>query len=108
MNSKEVKQLFLKRERLMKRMVSLCGLIRGSVFNRYSTCTRPECSCHDGNRHGPRWYVVSTHDGCQKQHYIPNEQVDAVKQSVDKYAELMRLIDSVTTINLSLMRKQRL
>ena len=108
MNKKEIKRLLQNRERLIKRMMSLCRLIRGSVFKRYSTCSRPECSCQNGKRHGPRWYVASSQDGRQKQHYIPKEQVDAVKQGIDSYTELMRLIDNVTKINLSLMRKRSL
>jgi hypothetical protein len=101
---------YLKRERalLMERMVSLAQLMRGSVFCRFSTCSRPVCSCHQGKKHGPRSYIVIVERGRQRQHYIPNDQVAAARSSVKQYNELLKLVDRVTAINLKLMQQRGL
>ena len=83
---------------------SLIFLIRGSYFERFSTCSRPNCACHEGQRHGPRSYVAVTQGKRQRQHYVPKGQQDAVKLGVDQYHDLLEIMCQVTLINLELMR----
>lgn len=91
---------------IMEQLKGFAGLIRGSIFSRFSTCSRPSCSCHTGKRHGPRYYVVTTQGIRQRQHYIPNDQVGNVKRSIKKFNDLMALVDRLTAINLKLMRNR--
>lgn len=92
------------REKLLREMSSLIFLIRGSYFERFSTCSRPNCRCHQGQRHGPRSYVAVTEGKRQRQHYVPKGQQAAVKLGVDQYHRLLELMSRVTMINLELMR----
>jgi hypothetical protein len=95
--------LLRERAEVLTRIAELSDAMHGSVFSRYSTCSRPSCSCHQGNRHGPRSYFVFLEKGRQRQHYIPQDKVDVVQRGVKQYNELLRLIDQMTVINLKLL-----
>jgi hypothetical protein len=97
--------LYRQRKALLGELSRLSLLIRGSSFARFSTCSRPNCLCHRGQRHGPRSYVAVMRDGRQKQHYVPREQVQAVRQGVEQYQHLLKIVDELTAVNLQLMRK---
>lgn len=101
----KIKALHSERQQLLQELSSLSHLIRGSFFQRFSTCSRPNCNCHKGQRHGPRSYVAVTQDKTQKQHYIPKQQVDVIRDGVQQYHRLLEIVDRITAINLKLMRK---
>jgi hypothetical protein len=96
------------REKLLGEMSSLALLIRGSYFERFSTCSRPNCRCHEGQRHGPRGYLVVTEGKRQRQHYVPRSQEAAAQQAVEQYHRLLDVIARITAINLELMRRKAL
>jgi len=97
-----------KRQKLLKELSSLSLLIRGSYFERFSTCSRPDCACHKGNLHGPRSYVSVTQGKKQKQHYVPKQQVLTVQKGVQQYHRFWEILDRITKINLELMRGGKL
>jgi hypothetical protein len=97
-----------KRDKLLVEMSSLVYLIRGSYFERFSTCARPDCRCHQGHRHGPRAYVAVTEEKRQRQHYVPRAQEKAVQRGVAQYHRLLEIITEITAINLELMRQGQL
>lgn len=92
------------RQRLLTELSELTGLIRGSFFERYSTCSRPTCGCHQGQRHGPRGYVTVTVGGRKRQFYVPQNQTDAVLHGVGQYQRLIEIVDRISSLNLELMR----
>ena len=100
----EIKALLRERHGLLREMSKLSLMIRGSFFQRYSTCSRPDCACHRGKRHGPRHYVAVTQGKIQKQYYVPNVQAEAVREGVGQYQRMMRIADRLTEINLELMK----
>lgn len=100
----QIRALFRKRNRLLQELSALSSLIRGSYLERLSTCTRPECTCHQGERHGPRAYVVVTREQKQRQVYVPKAQVQAVRAGVRQYHRMLELADGISEINLELMR----
>jgi hypothetical protein len=97
-----------RRRKLLGEAASLWLLICGSSFERFSTCSRPQCGCHKGQRHGPRTYVAVTVQKVQKQHYVPKEQVEAVEKGIRQYHRLLEIVLDVTRINLELMRRNAL
>ena len=92
------------RTRLLRELSSLSGLLRGSLFERFSTCSRPTCRCHEGQPHGPRTYVAVTCGKRQRQHYVPQSQRGAAREGVRQFHRLRAIVDRVTAINLLLMR----
>ncbi len=94
------------RTRLLEELSTLSLLLRGSYLERFSTCSRPNCSCHQGKRHGPRRYVVITRDKAQRQIYVPQTQVDIVRAGIQQYHRLLEIVDRITAINLELMQRR--
>lgn len=92
------------RQRLLSELSSLTKLIRGSFFERFSTCARPACGCHRGERHGPRGYVTVKEGQRQRQYYVPQSQTEAVRHGIQQYHRLMEIVDRVSTINLERMQ----
>lgn len=92
------------REKLLQALSSLSMMIKGSIFQRYSTCTRANCVCHKGKPHGPRCYVSVAQKKTQKQYYVPKQQEDAVRDGVEQYHQMLAIVDRLTAINLELMR----
>jgi hypothetical protein len=105
---KNLNKLINQRSELLNQILSLSKVIRGTFFQRYSTCARPNCSCHKGQRHGPRSYVAVTVDKKQRQHYVQNDQVESVCEGIEQFHKLLDLMDAITKINIELMKGGRL
>jgi hypothetical protein len=101
---RKITALKRERRRLLDELPKLDRLLRGSFFERLSTCSRPSCPCHQGQRHGPRAYVAVTAERGQRQYYVPKSQLQAVRDGVGQYHRLLAIVDRVTAINLELMR----
>jgi hypothetical protein len=104
----EERQLRRRRQELLAELARLELAIRGCAFERYSVCSRPGCRCHRGEKHGPRCYVVVTAGKRQRQHYVPQAQVEAVQEGVRQSHRFLALLDALTAVNLALMRGGRL
>ncbi len=98
------KKLVARRRRLLQKLEALALLVHGSYLERFSTCSRKGCACHQGKKHGPRAYVVIHRDGRQRQVYVPQEQVAAVRKGLRQHEQALALLQQVTDINLKLMR----
>ena len=106
MSSKNIKKLKKEREKLLTELGKQSGLLHGSWFERYSICSRPNCKCHNGQKHGPRHYIIVNDHGTQKQKYVPNSQVNAARKGLRQYKHLQAIVDRITEINISLMREK--
>lgn len=100
----KVTELCAQRHGLLLELSTLCTLVHGSVFERFSVCSRPNCSCHDGDRHGPRTYLAVGSSSGQRQHYVPVSQMEAAREAVRQYDRLRRIVERITRINLELLR----
>ena len=108
LSDKQAASLRAERGQLLEELSRLSLLIHGSYFERYSTCSRTGCACHEGKRHGPRAYVALRSAGRPAQHYVRRSQVSAVQRGVEQYQRLLQVVDRITGINLELMRGGRL
>lgn len=108
LSSKHVNALRRERDQLLRELATYSSLIRGTYLERFSTCSRPNCACHQGHLHGPRIYVVVTREKKQRQIYVPQSQVDAVSAGIQQYQRLMKLLDRISAINLELMQGREL
>ncbi len=98
-------QLLQERDRLLAEMTSFSSLLHGSWVERFSTCSRPGCKCHQGKRHGPRRYLVVNVNGRQRQRYIPNSRVESALVGIRQDKRLREIVDRITAINLQLMKE---
>lgn len=97
-------KLIQKRQRLLEELAKLSLLLHASYLERFSTCVRPRCECHNGKKHGPRAYLAVYRDKKQRQVYVPQPERDAVKQGLRQYRKLEKIVQAITDINLRLMR----
>lgn len=105
MSTTHIRKLLKERAELLQELATLSQILRGSWVERYSTCSRPQCKCHQGERHGPRRYLVVNEKGHQRQKYVPNAQVDAVLDGIEQQRKLQEIVNQITSINLCLMRE---
>lgn len=92
------------RKRLLAEIATLSALFHGSFLERFSTCSRASCACHQGEQHGPRFYLVITQDKKQRQIYIPQAQIDTVRAGIEQHHRLLEIVDRITAINIELMQ----
>ncbi len=105
MSSKKTLTLLAERATLTEELSTLSHLLRGSWVERYSVCSRPGCKCHQGERHGPRHYLVINEDGRQRQKYVANSQADAALAGISQYHRSREIVERITQINLELIRE---
>lgn len=105
MSNNNISKLIESRTVLLTELATLTQMLHGSFLERYSVCSRKNCRCHTGKRHGPRCYVVVNINGKQKQKYIPITQVSAAKNGVYQYQRLQEIVEEITHINLKLIRE---
>ena len=107
MSNLNVKKLINERSQLLEELKSLTQILHGSWVERYSICSRKNCKCHKGERHGPRHYLVINENGRQRQKYIPNSLVDSTQKGVQQYQRVTGIIDRITCINLELIKERK-
>jgi len=105
MSNKTIKKLLNERTRLLTELGTLSHILHGSWVERFSVCSRSNCKCHKGQKHGPRHYLVINNDGKQRQKYIPISQVTAAQAGRAEYNRACEIIDRITNINIELMKE---
>jgi hypothetical protein len=105
MSSTSGKKLREQRAKLLAELATLSRLLHGSWVERYSVCSRPDCKCRSGERHGPRHYLVVNEAGRQRQKYVANSRVEAAMEGLDQYSRLREIVDRITQLNLALMKE---
>lgn len=103
--NKKTMSLGEQRDALLAEMASLRDLLNGSLVRRYSTCSRKDCACHSGRRHGPRLYLAVTGDGGQRQCYVPAACAARAAEGVAQGRRLRAIVREVTALNLRLLRE---
>jgi len=98
------KKLFEERARLLAELGTLSRLLHGSWVERYSVCSRENCKCRRGDRHGPRRYLVVNEAGRQRQKYVANAHVQVALEGIAQYRRLREIVDRITQINLTVMK----
>ena len=105
MQKENIKILQKERSRLLAELGALSQILHGSWIERYSVCSRKNCKCHHGERHGPRHYLVVNDSGRQRQKYVPNSCVSQALKGLAQYRRLQEIIDRLTHLNLTLMKE---
>ena len=63
-------------------------LLQGTVCTQYTRCSKPECHCRDGERHGPYYYRVWRDNGRVRKAYVKREDLAAVQAACALYHQL--------------------
>ena len=72
-------------------------LLRGTLSVRKNTCGKPNCRCARGEPH-LALYLVQSKGGKSRQLFIPREWEERVRQAVNNYQELQKLIEELSEL----------
>lgn len=82
-------------------------LLRGSLSIRTRKCGKASCHCAKGELHASL-YLVQSHDGKPRQLCIPKLWEPRVRQAVNDYQQLQRLIEEVSELEWKRMREKKM
>lgn len=86
-----------------------CGqwFLRGTLSPRSGKCGKPNCHCAKGALH-QSLYLVQSHDGKPRQICVPKLWQPRVRQAVNDYQQMQRLIEEVSELEWKrLMERKR-
>jgi len=81
-------------------------LLRGTLSIRVRKCGKPNCRCTQGQLHSSL-YLVQSHDGKPRQVCIPKRWEDRVRQAVNDYQQMQRLIEEVSELEWKRLREKK-
>ena len=80
--------------------------LRGTLSVRTRKCGKPNCRCASGAPHSSL-YLVQSHEGKARQVCIPKLWQDRVRQAVNNYQEMQRLIEEVSELEWKRLRENK-
>jgi hypothetical protein len=96
-----------RKARLLRTLTLPPQLIHGSVFERFLTCGHAACACHQGQKHGPFYYLNRClAQGRMSSVLLKSEaQMVQARQAVQAYRQFLEQVDQLSWINLELLRR---
>ena len=96
-----------RKARLLRSLKLPPHLIHASLLERFLTCGRPQCSCHQGHKHGPFFYLSRClAKGRMSSLLLKSDaQITQARQAVQAYRQLLEALDQLSWINLELLRR---
>jgi hypothetical protein len=93
--------------RLLRSLKLPPQLIHASLLERFLTCGRPKCSCHQGRKHGPFFYLNRCLPKGRMNSLLlkSDAQITQARQAVQAYRQLLETLDQLSWINLELLRR---
>ncbi|MGH2375412.1 MAG: DUF6788 family protein [bacterium] len=70
-------------------------LLRGTLSVRSRQCGKPGCRCTRGELH-VSLYLVQSHDGKQRQLYVPKEWEQRIRGAVGNYQQVQQLLEELS------------
>lgn len=100
-----LQKLLERRKQLVDELSQHAGLLHGTWVERYTVCSRPNCKCHHGEKHGPRYHLAVMEDGKQRQHYIRLTDKALALAGLKENEIIENILQEITKINLELMKE---
>ena len=105
MSNEKIQKLLERRKQLAEELVNHTGVLHGTWVERFTVCSRPNCACHRGEKHGPRYHLAVMEDGKQRQHYIRLAQKEQALKGLEHDRVIEDILQEITRINLELMKE---
>ena len=80
--------------------------LRGTLSDRSSKCGKPNCHCTRGQLH-QSLYLVQSHNGKPRQICVPKAWQQRVRQAVNDYQQMQRLIEEVSELEWKRLRERK-
>ena len=100
--------LLRRRQTLVEKLAGLEPLIlRGSLIARYKRCGHPGCKCHQGQGHGPKFYLSVSQAGSRPEmDYVPEEYSQQVSDYLGNFQKVRQLLEKICNLNRELLRRR--
>jgi len=100
-----VKGLLRNRQKILKAIKLIPGIIKGSPVSLARECGRPNCRCLKGKKH-VSLYISQSYKAKTKMTYIPHRYEKAVKENVESCRQLLKAIGQLSEVNLAIIRSR--
>jgi len=80
--------------------------LRGTLSARSGKCGKPNCHCAQGETH-PSLYLVQSRAGKLRQICVPKAWQERVRQAVNDYQQMQRLIEEVSELEWKRLRERK-
>jgi hypothetical protein len=82
-------------------------LLRASVVERFTTCGKGNCSCRQGQKHGPFYYLTACLAAGRILKYLLKEsqEQEQARAGVAHYYQLTEQLEELSQINAELLRR---
>jgi hypothetical protein len=80
--------------------------LRGTLSERSGKCGKPNCRCAQGERH-QSLYLVQSRGGKPRQICIPKAWQERVRQAVNDYQQMQRLIEEVSELEWKRLQERK-
>jgi hypothetical protein len=82
-------------------------VLRASCVEQFLTCGKPACACHQGQKHGPYYYLTLCLAAGRIRKFLlkePDQQQQA-RAGTAAYAQFMEGVEELSQINAELLRR---
>jgi hypothetical protein len=80
--------------------------LRGALSERSGRCGKPTCHCATGELH-PSLYLVQSHGGKPRQICVPQAWQPRIRQAIDDYQRMQRLIEEVSELEWKRLKERK-
>jgi len=95
-----------KRTRIAKSKPRSSKIIKGSLVKIKRTCGKANCQCTKGKKH-VSLYLSQSKQGKTRMTYIPKRQEKKVMEYVNRYKELIKVLDELSELNIQIIKQER-
>ncbi len=94
------------KRKILEKIQSLDGAVRGSIYELKGRCGKPNCYCARGPRRHVSLMLSFSYKGKTRLIPIKKEQIPEIRARINDYKELKAAVDELTRINAELLRRQ--
>ena len=80
--------------------------LRGTLSERAGKCGKPHCRCTRGELH-KSWYLVQSQNGKYRQICVPQAWQQRVRQAVNDYRQIQKLIEEVSELEWKRLQERK-
>ena len=92
---------------LLRQIAVHPDLLRASFVERYGECGKPNCHCHQGEKHGPFFYLTQCLAAGHVKKFLlkTDQQQQRARQGIAHFNELYDALEELSQINSELLRR---
>ena len=87
------------RGRHIEKLLHPRPMIIGSLYEVYKTCSKPNCSCKEGKKHGPFPALSVSIKGTRSLRMVRKEDQPAVREKAEAYQSFQQMLAKVRKLN---------